>query len=142
MKNPVQLLILGESIKNLTNIQRIISSKQLPIELHAESNPIQTFTYLKNARRKFPDIIVVDLDMDIMDGLEFAESFWLEFHLAHPETVIYLSGKSFPLLEANEIENNPVIADFLTSPISEKVFNENIIPHLNAMMSRHQMVLN
>lgn len=138
MKNPFQLLIIGESIKNLTSIQRIISSKQLPIELHAESNPLETFIYLKNARRKFPDVILVDLEMDIMDGFEFAEKFLFDFHLAHPETIIYLSGKSFPLLEANEIENNPVIADFLTSPISEKIFNENIAPHLNAMMGTYQ----
>ena len=66
----------------------------------------------------FPDIILLDIEMPVLDGWEFME----EIKLLNSQTInkikIYISSSSIALEDKERAKNNPIILGYLCKPIS------------------------
>ncbi|MEM9823798.1 MAG: hypothetical protein AAF985_22125 [Bacteroidota bacterium] len=100
-------------------INRDIESKQF-------DHPIQAINYLRQCSpQQFPSAILAEVDLPLINGLEFAEIYLFEFYLQHPKTALYLQCENPDLTQQDELADNPAINEILpNSIVPEKIINK------------------
>jgi CheY-like chemotaxis protein len=71
---------------------------------------------LKN--EKFPDIILLDIEMPILDGWGFMEEFALLKPQINAEIKIYISSSSIAIEDKERAQNNPGILGYMSKPVT------------------------
>ena len=128
MKQSLNILFLND-LMNENYLNALLPSKDR-VSINAEffSNPCAAIDYLESCKdENFPNILVVDMNMPIMNGFEFAEYLLLNYYFRFPETRLFLMCNTVELSRLTEDANNPVISDFLQKPLTREVFLKKII---------------
>lgn len=87
-----------------------------------ESNGWNALDYLETCRQSnnFPDLILVDLKMPIMDGFEFIshyeQKYWEEF----PETQVMVLTSSISERDKNRVKQFKSVKEFINKPLTEE----------------------
>ena len=71
---------------------------------------------LKN--EKFPDIILLDIEMPILDGWGFMEEFAILKPQINAEIKIYISSSSIAIEDKERAQNNPGILGYMSKPVT------------------------
>ena len=79
----------------------------------------------------FPEIIVVDLNMPMMDGWEFVEAFKKDFPHFEEKTKIFILSSTINPADQEKADNEKSIAAFLEKPLNTK--NLKSVMHLLGM---------
>lgn len=133
MIDKFNFLFLDDSNEDNSYVDCLLRMEELPINAHFETSPAQALAYLRKLTpKKFPNVIMVDVNMPVMNGFEWAECYLLEFYLNYPDTIIFMVSSSPEIAKKNELADNPVIAGFLPKPFTKEVFDENIYSKLRA----------
>ena len=105
----------------------IIELENLPMDGHFVDNGVAALLHLERAIEDenvpFPDIIISDIKMPIMDGFEFAKRFGDLYAESHPDTHFFITSSSIRQSDETRAKNMPVVTDFFRKPFSKQVFD-------------------
>lgn len=89
---------------------------------HLATNGLEALEYLKNNANVFPDLILVDLNMPVMDGFEFLERYRIEFLPEHPEANVLVLSSSISESDRERVQQYEFVNEFLNKPLTpEKI---------------------
>lgn len=102
-------------------MKKIILKSELFSSILSFTNGKKAIKALKNSIENqidFPNIILLDIEMPVLDGWEFME----EVKLLDPQIInkikIYISSSSIALEDRERAKNTPIILGYLCKPIS------------------------
>jgi CheY-like chemotaxis protein len=126
MKKNFILLIDDNEIDNYLS-SYIISKNQLAEKKSVETSGIKALELLNSlndSNLEFPDLIIVDLKMPLMDGFEFLDVL-LNFPINKIEncTVVMLTSSN-DQTDINRSKQYPIIKKYINKPITLQVLNE------------------
>lgn len=93
------------------------------IELYNGAEAIDFFNKLENGEismDSFPDIIFLDVNMPVMDGWEFFETFKRDFAHFENKTKIFLVSSSINPIDNERAKKEKSIVAFLSKPLVAK----------------------
>lgn len=114
-------------------IEKYIKMLDLAEEVILYADGEDALDFLKtNAKKKdeLPDIIFLDVNMPLLDGWEFMESYQNVKPLLIKEIKIYMVSSSIDERDKTRALNIPGICDFIVKPIEEQ--------HLRDLMKKDQ----
>jgi CheY-like chemotaxis protein len=123
MKKSVILLVEDDEL-DVISIQRSLKKLDLPFELHTAYNGIEALAMLrekgdKKRLERLPDIILLDINMPKMNGLEFLEILRAEPDFRHIKVfVMTTSGEHHDRTESERLG----ISGYLIKPLN---YNDN-----------------
>lgn len=135
MTNAVQnrlyrFLFVDDSPTDNKYLSLLIRIKKLPIQPHFEYSPQSALSYLLSCKpEQFPEVIMVDINMPLMNGFEFVDRY-VEHFKNRKDTILYITSSSIQLSDKEKTEKNPYIKDFIDKPFNLKQFEEKILPQL------------
>lgn len=81
-------------------------------------SPLKALAYLEKTV-DFPDIMLVDINMDVMNGFEFVEHFEKKYYNHHPDTRVLILSSSVRDADKSKALSYRSVEDFITKPISK-----------------------
>lgn len=132
LANPkYNFLFIDDSLSTHKYLSFLIKIKNLAIVPKFFKSPIKALSLLDQMDiNDFPDVIVTDIDMPIMEGFQFVETFVEKYNHLHPSSLIYVTSALFNGDRIAKVKNNAHIVDFIPKPINAQAFNEKIFPLL------------
>ncbi|MBX9850652.1 MAG: response regulator [Cytophagaceae bacterium] len=118
------LLIDDDPINNFLSYAVLVRAKIVK-DIQIEGNGENALIFLQKYyadNRSLPELIFLDLDMPIMNGLEFLKSFNKEFHLLKEKTTIIILtnfGNEREKVEAAKFG----VSNFVLKPLTGEVLN-------------------
>lgn len=98
---PLRILHIEDSEEDLILFGRACNAAGLPTVFHTVEDGYRAMAYLKGegefhdrARHPFPDLIILDLNLPVMDGFEFLKWLKEESGLSLPVLVFTVSGSA------------------------------------------------
>lgn len=76
----------------------------------------------------FPDIIIVDINMPLMDGFEFIKQYLELLAPKHPSTKLFLYSTSIHSKDTLRVQAIEEVEGFIPKPFDETAFNRYILP--------------
>ena len=121
MKKSV-LLVDDNNVDNFIN-QKVMSSLGLVKEIHTALNGEQAlniFNQYQNGTIAIPDVILLDLNMPVMDGLGFIQAFQ-SLNFPHKENVLIIVLTSSSSSEDMNRVKGLGIKHYLTKPLTQEI---------------------
>ncbi len=126
-----RFLFVDDSPTDNKYLSLLIRIKKLPIEPHFEYSPHKAISYLLKCKAdEFPDVIMVDINMPLMNGFEFVDKYVELFQDRKKDTILYITSSSIQLSDKEKTAKNPYVKDFIEKPFNLKQFQEKILPEL------------
>ncbi len=120
-----RILIIDDSDIDNDYLELLISIESIDVDYTIKSNGVLGIEYLKDCPDNlFPDIILVDINMPLMNGFEFAHEYEKLFYDRFPDSKIFIMSSSRRLSEIEEAKKLKVVADFIEKPITKIQFSE------------------
>lgn len=90
-----------------------------PVEYEFKSSAQEGLAYLEQCRQTdlYPDYILVDLKMPVMDGFEFIAQYEKHFFAALPRTQLFVLSSSISEKDKAQAMQQKPVKDFITKPI-------------------------
>lgn len=102
-------------------MKKIIGKSELFSDVHSFSNGKDAINSLQEIIVKngnFPDIILLDIEMPVLDGWGFMDEMLILKPQIQAEIKIYISSSSIAIEDKERAKNNPVILGYMSKPIS------------------------
>lgn len=102
-------------------MKKIIGKSGLFSDVHSFSNGKEAISSLKEIiaqNGSFPDIILLDIEMPVLDGWGFMDEILILKPQIQAEIKIYISSSSIAIEDKERAKNNPVILGYMSKPIS------------------------
>ncbi len=136
MNNLYNILFVDDTESNIFHINSIIELDHLPISPSFKQNPAEALEYLRQLKKEdFPDCIISDIHMPLLDGFEFADQYMIEFHLQNPETLFFIASSSYQPSDIEKVERHPCIEAFLEKPMDKQIFEKHLFPVLDMVLA-------
>lgn len=130
-QKPFRFLFVDDSPTDNKYLSLLIRIKKLPIEPHFEYSPQKAISYLLKCKaEEFPEVIMIDINMPLMNGFEFVEKYVELFQERKKNTILYITSSSIQLSDKEKTAKNPHVKDFIEKPFNLKQFQEKILPEL------------
>ena len=97
-------------------------------EVSIANNGREGIDWIYENRRKIsnPLVILLDIQMPIMNGLQFLSEYDKLEEELKKETQIYMLSSSLDIDEIQQLQDNKYVTDFLSKPISVDRFRERL----------------
>jgi CheY-like chemotaxis protein len=121
---PKRLLLIDDDPTVHFLFEALMDEVNQPLLHHFKLNGEEALIWLRQCRNEatFPDIIIVDLNMPVMNGLEFIGIYGQEFLADYPDTKVLVLTSSVSSKDKAVIQQFDFICDFITKPLlSEKL---------------------
>ena len=119
--NDIRVLVIDDQRAMRSIVRQLLS--QIGIhDIHEARNGEEALKFLNQPSNEDPDVIICDLHMDKMDGLEFCNH--VRRDKEHDIPIIILTGDSDKLL--HEVARQVGAVEVLTKPISAPKLQEHI----------------
>ena len=126
-----KFLFIDDSRHDNFFTENIIELDGLPIHVHFEHNPVNALSYLRQCiAENFPQVIVADINMPLMNGFQFVDTYREELEKQHPDTLLFMTSSSSRPSEISKVKTYPSVIDFLEKPFSKYNFEQHILPYL------------
>lgn len=127
MINSLSILLIEDDAIEVMKFKRVLKSLSVEHKIIEATNGEDALVYL-NKRESLPDIILLDLNMPKMNGLEFLKILKSDAILKFlPTIILSTSSNQKDLLEAYRIG----IAGYVTKPLKYEDYVEKISRLLN-----------
>ncbi len=126
---PKRFLLIDDDYTVKILFEAALEEMEQPVEYEFRSSAPEALEYLEKCRQsdQYPDVILVDLKMPVMDGFEFIAHYEKQFFAARPQTRLFVLSSSVSEKDkALALRHRPV-RDFITKPI--------LAPKLAGLMS-------
>jgi CheY-like chemotaxis protein len=115
MGTKINLLVIDDDDINIFIIKKIVEKTGYNVEMTAKTNGKLAIEYLKE-KAAFPDLILIDINMPILNGWEFIEAYE-ELGTNHKVDMYMLSSSVYE----NDIEkakSYKTVKGFISKPLS------------------------
>lgn len=117
--DPITLMLCKMVIKKASFSNEIATSKN-------GEEALQYFIALKqldssNEFKKHPQLIFLDLNMPVMGGWEFLDSFSTEDYADYNKTKVIILSSTIDPEDLEKSKKYPMVIDFLSKPISKEM---------------------
>lgn len=119
------LLVDDDKINNYIN-ERLIKKLNITEHIKVVTNGMEGMDYLKtqvDQNLPFPELILLDINMPVMDGFEFIEAYKSTFKR---KVVIVVLTTSTNFKDIEKISNAENVAGYLNKPLTEQKLKETI----------------
>ncbi len=131
VKKTYKFLFIDDSPTDNKYLSLLIRIKKLPIEPHFEYNAPKALQYLTNCSvADFPEAILIDINMPLMNGFEFVEAYLKQFKEKKTNTLLYITSSSIQAADREKAAQHPNIAAFIEKPFNLQQFRDKILPNL------------
>ncbi len=104
-------------------IEEIFQDTNLGCSLTFKLYAQNALDYLEKNQDNFPDLILLDINMPIMNGWEFLEIYAARnYHIAHP-TIVVMQSSSIYQEDKEKSKTYVNVKDYVDKPISAKHIN-------------------
>ena len=134
-KSPIKLSCIIDDDEVYVNlVKKIIDIKKLSDNLLVFNNGQEALDYFKAilnnlSDEKFPEIILLDLNMPVMDGWHFLKEFTAINPPKNLQTTLYIVSSSIDKAEIERAKEFELVTDYLIKPLElskfEAIFNRN-----------------
>ncbi len=119
MKKETIMLVEDQEI-DIKIVQKIMSQRKVPIELDCHITGEKAMEQLrKTTPAEMPKLILLDLNMPVMDGFEFLESYQHEIHQKRPQTRIVVLTSSFLDTDKQRAIQYKFVEDYWQKPFGK-----------------------
>lgn len=125
------ILFVDDSKTEINYLKLLFQFTEIPLNptfINSAHTALETLENMDHAA--FPDIIVVDINMPLMDGFEFTEIYHKKFSQKYPNTRLFIYSTSIHSADINKAETMGGVSGFIAKPFEENTFMDNIHPHL------------
>jgi len=130
-KQTYKFLFIDDSPTDNKYLSLLIRIKKLPIQPHFEYNAIKAIDYLSSCEQEqFPQAILIDINMPLMNGFEFVEAYLEQFKEKGADTLLYITSSSIQAVDREKAAQHPCIAAFIEKPFNLQQFQEKVLPML------------
>ncbi len=118
------LLCVDDDKMTLMLIRLILEKANFCTTLVTAINGAHALEYYSNQlnisleERVYPDVILLDLNMPVMNGWEFLSAFAEQFPERASQTKIFILSSSVDPFEKENATNHPMVVAFLPKPLS------------------------
>ncbi|RZL46637.1 MAG: response regulator [Pedobacter sp.] len=115
----INLLVIDDDDINIFIIKKIVDKTGFDIEMTSKSNGQQAVEFLQTAitnQTAFPDLILIDINMPVMNGWEFVEAYT---KLEVPKDVdLYILSSSVYENDIEKTKSYTNVKGFISKPLS------------------------
>ncbi|MEM6965708.1 MAG: response regulator [Bacteroidota bacterium] len=131
MLSKYKFLFIDDSDLDNNYIKILIDVEELPIEAHFCNSAIAALDYLKDqSAASFPEIIIVDINMPLMNGFEFTEEYQEKYAADFPDTYLFISSSTRRISEIEKSKQMDIVTDFIAKPVAADYLVNKIFPML------------
>ncbi len=123
MAKTLNILLVDDDIVDVMNIKRIFKQKNFPHSLHVAHNGEEALGLLHTKTIPTPHIILLDLNMPRMDGVEFLRN--LRKNPLYKTTYVVVVTTSNEEFDKKRIEPYNV-SEYLVKPLTSKTFADEV----------------
>lgn len=124
-----KLLFVDDSHTEINYLKLLFQFAELPATADFMISAHDALTMLESLpEADFPDFIIVDINMPLMDGFEFTEKYLLKFKSKFPQTYLFIYSTSLHSKDVLKAESIDGVQGFISKPFDEAAFNQNIRP--------------
>jgi CheY-like chemotaxis protein len=109
--DPIYQILINKIIKKSEVFSAFSSFKN-------GKDAIDTLNDLLNSGGKFPDFILLDINMPVMTGWEFMEAYGLMKSEIGKQITVYIVSSSIAVEDKNKSKTYPDILGYLSKPVS------------------------
>ncbi len=126
-----KILFVDDSRTEINYLKLFFQLTKFPLIPKFINSALEAVETLKTIEAdEFPDIIVVDINMPLMDGFEFSEIYFDNYSEKYPNTHLFIYSTSIHSADIRRAETTKGCTGFIAKPFSENTFTESIYPHL------------
>lgn len=127
MKTDETILLVEDDVVDAMTVKRALREINVTNNLVVKANGEEALTYLRDAKNPKPCIIILDLNMPKMNGLELLKALKEDEHLRRIPAVILTTSKG----EQDRFESfNLSVAGYLIKPVEYPQFVE-VVRNIN-----------
>lgn len=129
LDNKINLLVIDDDDINIFIIKKIVEKTGFDIDMVAKGNGQQAIEYLQQVlveELPFPQLILIDINMPIMNGWEFIEAYQ-ELGVKH-EVDLYILSSSVYENDIEKTKSYTSVKGFISKPLSMQRLTELIQP--------------
>lgn len=140
-KNKLRLMIIDDDEINNFILIRLIKETGVSIICNSALNGQKALKKLERWHRNegidFPDIILLDLEMPVMDGFAFLERYEKQFLNYYPHVQLYMVSSSIRTEDRSRAKSFVSVSNFISKPLPITALMEIIDQYkLTATVSR------
>ena len=129
-----KILFVDDSHTEINYLKLLFQITNLPANPIFINSAAEALNKLENyAASDFPDFILVDINMPLMDGFEFAQCYFEHFLHKYPNTILFIYSTSIHSADIARAKSIGGVQGFISKPFDEAAFNEKILPYINLM---------
>jgi len=126
-KRNYKALFIEDSPADVYLTKTMIGMDNIPLEAHFIKNAPKALEYLSQlSDDDFPDIIITDVNMPMMNGYEFVQVYRERFYKRHRSTLVFISSSSIRREDQKLIERLKIVDGYFEKPFSLQAFQEHI----------------
>ncbi len=116
---PKRFLLIDDDYTVKILFEAALEELEQPVEYAFQPGAPEALAYLEKCRLtdQYPDYILVDLKMPVMDGFEFIAHYEKEFSAARPATQLFVLSSSISEKDRALALRHQLVKDFITKPI-------------------------
>jgi CheY-like chemotaxis protein len=123
MSSEVLILLVEDDLVDVMTVKRALKDNKITNPIHVCENGLEALEYLKNSENKKPGIILLDINMPKMNGIEFLEIVKVDNVLKKIPVIVLTTSKE----ENDKIESfNLGVAGYMIKPVDYLQFVEVI----------------
>jgi response regulator of citrate/malate metabolism len=121
------LLVDDDNITNFINA-RLLNKLNIANRVQISINGQEALNYINEIENKCPDLILLDINMPVMNGFEFLQSY-CERHYCSNLPVIIILTTSSDHKDIEQLEKYPVVCGFMNKPLTEEKISSILKEH-------------
>jgi CheY-like chemotaxis protein len=109
----------------------IIEKENIAESIVVKSSSLEALDYLKNSKTEFPELILLDIKMPVMDGFGFLNEFSKFTDSKKFNCAIVMLSSSISTADIEGAKNNQHVIEYLSKPINKTKIDSvlNLIHH-------------
>lgn len=117
----MKIIIIDDEEVSLFLTERILVKSGVTADIHLFISPEEALDSIKGSSEKdYPDVILLDLNMPIMNGWEFLEALALFGDRFERKCRIYILTSSLDYTDAEEADKHPMVNGLMHKPINKE----------------------
>ena len=117
--NKINLLVIDDDDINIFIIKKIVEKADLNINMVSKGNGQQAIAYIKDLianQEQFPNLMLIDINMPIMNGWEFIEGY--QMLNVQQNVDMYILSSSVYENDIEKTKSYPLVKGFISKPLS------------------------
>ena len=141
MKEEYNILFIDDRDVDNFIVQMEIEHEEIPITGRYEMSGEEALDFLATLKREeFPDVIMVDLNMPMMNGFEFVEEYTKLYNGSINDLpLIYILSSSIRTSDRERALNDVKISNFFSKPFNKQMF-EKVKQDYAAVIAKQEKV--